>query len=539
MSSTEPLAYNLPHSQKILVMIGALLALFLAALDQTIIGTAMPRIVRELNGLEHLSWVFTAYLLAATISIPIVGKLSDLYGRKVFFISGIVIFLIGSILSGLSQNMGELIAFRALQGLGSGFIMTNAFATIGDLFSPAERSRWQGLFGAVFGLSSVVGPLAGGFLTDNLSWRWTFFVNVPIGIVAVGFIVFLMPNIHHYLKDKTIDYLGAITLSLSLVPLLLGLVWGGSQYSWTSWQELALFATSLLFLIGFAWAEHRAHDPILPLHFFKSNIFSISSLIVFLTGMGMLGTIIYIPLFAQTVIGLSATNSGVLMMPLVFGIVTASVVSGQLVSRTGKYKILALSGLAAVAAGMYLLTMVNSSTTYFELGWKMVIVGLGLGMNLPIFALIVQNAFDHKYLGVVTASNQLFRSLGGSVGVAIMGGVLNSTLQSKLGNISSDPFVSYASRFAQGFSLTPIDINKLQAFMSKDVQDTISAKINGLSPALQIPAHQAFVDFISKVKDAMAGAISEVFLVGAVLIAIAFIAGLFIKEIPLRQSHEM
>lgn len=529
---------EISRRQKIFVMLGSMLAMLLGALDQTIVGTAMPKIVQELNGLEHLSWVFTAYMLTATISVPIVGKLSDIYGRKIFYLIGIVVFILGSVLSGLSQNMGELIGFRALQGLGTGFIMANAFAVIGDLFTPAERGRWQGVFGAVFGLSSVIGPTLGGYLTDNFSWRWNFYINVPLGILAFVVIWWLMPKIGHHLKDHSIDYLGAASLTLTLVPLLLGLVWGGNQYPWNSWQEYGLFASAALFLIGFLAAEHYAKHPILPLHFFKSNIFSLSSLIVFLTGVAMFGTILYIPLFAQSVIGISATNSGIVITPMTAGIVLSSIVTGQILSRTGKYKILAILGLAIVVVAMYLLAQINVQTSYWELVWRMVLMGVGLGMNFPIYTLIVQNAFEHQHLGVVTASNQLFRSLGATVGVAIMGSVLNNSLAQKLGDLSQDPFVKLAGRFGSGgFDVSKLDINSLQGFLTPSVQELIKAKLSALPQPVQAQAIDLLTQFIDRVKDALALGIAHVFAVAMWLMLAAFIVAFFLKEIPLRTSH--
>jgi EmrB/QacA subfamily drug resistance transporter len=521
-------------------MVGALLTLLLAALDQTIVGTAMPKIVSELNGLQDLSWVFTAYLLTSTIGIPIIGKLSDLYGRKIFFIGGILIFLMGSVLSGLSQNMAELIGFRALQGIGAGAIMSNSFAAIGDLFPPAQRARWQGLFGGVFGIASVVGPLLGGFLTDNVSWRWNFFINVPIGLIALGFIGFLMPNIiHRRESERSIDFAGAAALTACLVPLLLGLVWGGNQYPWDSWQEVSLLGFSGIALLGFLYIESVAREPIVRLGYFKSNIFTVSSIITFLTGFGLFGAVQYIPLFAQDVTGISATNSGLIITPMTVGIVVAALAAGQVISRTGRYKILAITGLAVTVGSLFLLSRIDSTTSYTTLSLDMIVMGVGLGLNFPIYTLIVQNAFSHRELGAVTASNQLFRSLGGTVGVAVMGSVLNNVLSASLGDLSRDKFVQSASQLNSNFNLQNLDINSLQSFLTRDVQSQIHSRLAKLPQPMQAQVINSFNEFIIKVKEALASGIAEVFFVVTFIMVLALIVSFFLKEVPIRNTHDV
>jgi EmrB/QacA subfamily drug resistance transporter len=528
---------HIPKTQKLFVMLGVMLAMLLSALDQTIVATAMPRIVQDLHGLEHLSWVFTAYMLASTVIVPIYGKLSDLYGRKYFVLGAIIIFLIGSILSGFSQTMLQLIIFRAIQGIGGGAIFANAFATIGDLFPPSERGKWQGAFGAVFGLASVIGPTLGGFLTDTVSWRWNFFINIPLGIVAFGVVAFLMPKIKPDIKNKSIDYVGAILLAVGIVSLLLGFVWGGTQYAWDSIQIVSLFVTSAVILFIFGMVEQRVKEPILPLSLFKNSIFSVSMLITLLTGVGMFGSILYVPLFAQLVLGTNATNSGTLLTPLMLGMVVSSVISGQVVSRTGKYKWLAVFGLGITTVAIYLLSRMNVNTTQGELVFRMVLTGIGLGTSFPIFNLAVQNAFDHSKLGVATASTQLFRSIGGTVGTAILGGVLNNALTSKFGDLASDNFVRTVSKLNPQFDLTHIDANKMQGLLTGQGRQTIETRLSQLPPPVQPQAVAAFHDFISKTKVVFASSVTEVFLLSAIIMGLAFIASFFLKEIPLRKTH--
>ncbi|MGH2514342.1 MAG: MDR family MFS transporter, partial [Ktedonobacterales bacterium] len=362
-----------------------------------------------------ITWVITAYLLASTVGVPIYGKLSDIYGRRLFFMAGMVIFLIGSALSGTSQDMTHLILYRAVQGLGAGALMPIAQAIIGDIFPPSERGKWQGLFIAVFGLATILGPLLGGFITDTWSWRWVFYINMPIGIVAFITAGITMPNLVVRRAHK-IDYFGSVALILWTVPLLLGLSFAGNQFDWVSWQSLAFFGAAVVMLVLFFVIELRAAEPIINPGLLKNSIFSVSVLTTFLLSAGMFGAITFLPYFVQLVLGQSATNSGVVLTPMMIGFMISSLIGGQLLSRTGKYKILALVGFVIAAFGMFLLSRMSPSTTEGELVRNMIITGLGIGVMMSLFTIVVQNAFPLRQLGEVTATLSFFRSMGSTIG---------------------------------------------------------------------------------------------------------------------------
>ncbi|HEX2915872.1 MAG TPA: MDR family MFS transporter [Chloroflexia bacterium] len=516
---------NTTTRQKVMVIIGVMLGMLLAALDQTIVGTAMPRVIAELNGLEHYAWVFTAYMLTSTVSVPIYGKLSDIYGRRLFFVTGMVLFLIGSALSGMSQDMVQLILFRALQGLGAGAMMPIAQAIIGDIFPPAERGKWQGLMMAIFGLSTIAGPTLGGWITDNLGWRWVFYVNLPLGIVAIAVAGFVLPKSVRRQNHK-IDYLGTVTLIGSAVPLLLAFSWAGTQYPWLSGQIIGLLTVAVVMGVIFFLTERKATEPIISPSLFSNSIFSVSVIAVFLLSVGMMGSTMYLPLFVQGVIGESATGSGVILTPMMLGFMVSSIVGGQLMSRTGRYKFLALFSFFLGAIGMALLAMMSINTTSLEVVRNMVVTGLGIGAGMSLFTIVVQNAFNRDKLGEVTAGLTFFRSIGGTIGVAILGTVMSNTFQNSLQSNLPETFKK----------LVPPDkiasLQNPQILLSPGVTDQIKKGFSAFGPQGQ----ELFNQLMTAIRQSLVTAITGLFWVAVISMVLALIVTLFLKEIPLRKT---
>jgi EmrB/QacA subfamily drug resistance transporter len=415
----------------IIIYAALMLAILLAALDQTIVATALPTIVGDLGGLSHLSWVVTAYLLATTASAPLWGKLGDQYGRKMLFQAAIVIFLIGSALCGLSQNMVELIAFRALQGLGGGGLMVLAQAIVGDVVPPRERGKYQGAFGAVFGVSSVAGPLLGGFFVDNLSWRWVFYVNLPIGLIALVTIAFALPASASREAHK-IDYMGTVLLAAAATCVVLLTSWGGTTYAWSSPVIIGLGIAAVLLAVAWWVSAGRAAEPVLPRRLFRNPVFSVGAGISFAAGFAMFGALAFLPLYLQVVRGVSPTISGVYLLPMVLGLLVTSVTSGQLISRLGRYKVYPIIGTALVAIALYLLSTLTETTSSTVLSLYFFVLGLGLGLVLQVLVIAVQNSTDYADLGTATSSVTFFRTIGGSFGVAIFGSVFSNRLAAEL-----------------------------------------------------------------------------------------------------------
>ena len=518
---------GLSRREVMLTLAGVMLGMFLAALDQTIVGTAMPRIIGDLGGFDRYTWVTTAYIVASTSVVLLIGRLSDIYGRKWLFITCLAIFLGGSTLSGISQSMNQLIISRAVQGVGAGGIMGLSFTTMADPFPPAERGKYQGLIAAMFGVSSVIGPALGGFLTDSLSWHWVFFVNIPIGLtVLLGFLRFF-PKPKKADSAGKVDYVGAALMVLALVPLLLGLSWGSVQYPWSSPQVLGALGFGAVMAALFVIVELRVANPILPFHLFKDRIIAVSMLAIFLTGFAMFGAVIFMPLFFQGVLGLSATSSGGFTVPMSLGIVTGATLSGQLLSRTGgHYRTQGVIGLVIMAAGAGLLTTLSADTTKGTAITYAVILGFGMGTSFPTYTIAVQNAVQVRYMGVATSGTQFFRSVGGSLGLALLGAFMVSQFSSGF-EASLHP----AAREA----LPPAQIEKLShnpnALVSAQGQAQLKEAYSKLGENSQI----AYDETIRGMRSSLASAISDVFKIALTVILIALVATFFLKEIPLTK----
>ncbi|WP_037605023.1 MFS transporter [Streptacidiphilus rugosus] len=490
-----------------LVFLGVMLGMFLAALDQTIVSTALPTIVGDLGGANHLSWVVTAYMLAATATTPLWGKLGDLFGRKHVFIISIVIFLVGSALCGQSRNMAELIAFRAVQGLGGGGLMVLAMAVIADVVPPRERGRYQGVIGAVFGVSSVVGPLLGGFLVDNLNWRWVFYVNLPVGAVAL----FVIATALHAKKPETrprIDYLGTVLLAAASTCLVLITSLGGTTWDWNSVQVWGCAIGAVVLIVAFVLVEQRVPEPVLPLRLFRNRIFTVCSGIGFVVGLCMFGALSYIPLYMQVVNGNSPTVSGLRLLPMMAGVLITSIGTGQLISRTGRYKIYPIIGTALTCLALVLLAQVDEKTSSTVMGFYMLVLGLGLGLVMQVLIIAVQNSTDFADLGTATSGVTYFRSIGGSFGASIFGTVLNNQLNSKITTAQHDG------------TLSP----------QFPVQQVLA---DPTSVAHATPAQKPLVEPFLHI---FAVSLQTVYLVAAGIAVIAFVLSLFLREVPLRTA---
>jgi EmrB/QacA subfamily drug resistance transporter len=498
MAATAP-----EHRPRVaVVMAGLMLVMLLASLDQTIVSTALPTIVGELGGLEHLSWVVTAYLLAVTVVTPLYGKLGDLFGRKVVLQAALILFLVGSALCGLAQGMTELIAFRAIQGLGGGGLMVSAQAAIGDVVAPSERGKYSGLFGAVFGVSSVAGPLLGGFLTTSISWRSIFYVNLPVGAAAFFVLARTLPSVKERRRHR-IDYLGTLLLAIGLSALILLTTLGGNTYDWASPEIAGMGVVSVLAIIAFTQVERRAAEPILPMSLFRNRVFVVCSAVGLIVGFGLFGALTYLPLFQQVVRGLSPTASGLQLLPVMLGLLVSSIISGQIITRTGRYKAFPILGTAVAALGMWMLSSLDESTGTGVAALHMLVLGLGLGMVMQVLVLATQNAVSYELLGVATSGATLFRSIGGSLGTAILGAIFSGRLTSEL----ADKVPAGATAGTEG-GINPAQIERLPA-----------------------PLHDAYIASFTD-------AINLVFLVATFIMVLAFLLTWFIREQPLRATVE-
>jgi len=490
----------LAHREVMIVLPGLLLAILLAMLDNLIVSTALPRIVGDLGGVAHLSWVVTAYILASLVVTPFYGKLGDMYGRKRFFVVAIVIFLVGSALSGLSTSMAELIAFRALQGLGAGGLMVGAMATLGDIVSPRERGRYMSYMMVVMMLATIGGPLIGGFITENFSWRWIFYINIPVGGAAL---VYIISTLHLPAKrvSHKVDYLGGGLLAVAAVALVLLATWGGTEYRWASGQILGLALIAVAATAAFCVVETRVAEPILPLHVFRNRNFSVTMGLTFLTGLAMFGALTFLPLYQQTVQGASPTVSGLMLTPMMLGVTVTSILAGQVTTRTGRYKIFPVLGGAIMGLGMYLLTGLGIDTSRITSGLYYVVLGLGMGFLMQMVSLIAQNSVQQKDMGVASSARMFFQQIGGSLGVAAFGAVFARRLTESLAAAAASSGVHVR---ASGGQLDPATVKSLPAAIKQDVFSAIAHAVQGV--------------FIWALPAAL----------------LIFVLALFIKEVPLR-----
>ncbi len=516
---------HLEQKQKITIMIAIMSAMFFAAVNQTIVGNALPTIISDLGGMDYYSWVFTIYMLTSSITTILVGKLSDIYGRKPFLLIGIIIFMIGAFLTGTSQNISQIITYRGIQGLGGGMIMSTAITSVGDLFSPRERGKWQGAMAGVFGLASVFGPTLGGYIVDHFEWKWVFWVFLPLGLVAFVLIMRLFPSVEKK-AGESVDYIGSFFLTTTIVPMLLAFSWAGTKYDWGSSQTFSLFGAAIVSLIIFIMVERKVKTPIIPLYLFKNSIFTLSNIIGFSISIAMFGSSMYVPYYVQGVLGFTPTHSSFITMSMTLGLVVASAIGGQIITRTGKYKIQALVGLTLTTIGMFMLSTMDQNTGQFQLVSYLVLVGFGLGVGNTVFTLTVQNAVDQKLLGVATANSQLFRSLGGTVGVAVMGTLLNSRMADKMGDLAK----------TNTAPVPPEMKDQAKAFMNPQIL-LDHTKLHAIQGKLPAEMQDYFSSMVHTLQSALSSALSGVFFLAACVVIFAMFLALFLKEIPLRGTY--
>jgi EmrB/QacA subfamily drug resistance transporter len=491
------------------IMLGLALGMLIASLDQTVVGTSLPKIVGDLGGMSLFSWLFTAYMLAETVTIPIAGKMSDRYGRKPVFLVGMGLFLGGSILAGMSQSMEELIMFRFIQGLGGGCLMPVAMSTVADLYAPTERGKIQGLLGAIFAISSIIGPFMGGWIVDNADWRWVFYVNLPVGVLAILVTSFKFPKLVNENK-KPIDYAGMATLTTSLSAFLLLLTWGGSTYAWDSVEIIGLGVLSVLSVIAFYFMERKAADPILPLHLFKEPIFTLGSAALLLMAFGLFGIIAFLPLFLQAVIGMSATYSGEVLIPLMMGAMAGSISSGVLLKRTG-YKVWLLAGPLIGALGLFLLSTLHEGSSVWDAVVYLVITGVGLGFVMANYIVAAQNVCRKDEIGIVTSGMSLFRGLGGTIGVTVLGVIVNHTMVQQLNqNLPNGAMAA----------LPTTDVTSLGGYL-------LTPAVNSMPSAI-----------VEAIRLSLSNSITYMFLIGTVFVLACWVISIFIRSVPLQTAEQ-
>jgi EmrB/QacA subfamily drug resistance transporter len=516
------LSHQIADERRYWVLATVMLVQFVSILTSTIVSTAAPTIVDELHGLDLYAWLFSSYLLASSVTVPVVGKLSDLFGRRPFYVAGLVLFLLGSVASGFSQNMEQLIAARALTGIGGGAMMALSVTTIGDIFSPRERGRWMGLIMSVFGLGSILGPLVGGFITDHFGWRWVFYVNIIPGLIALALLSFLLPRIRGGGRVR-IDWPGIALLIIGVVPILIGLTWAGITYPWGSIQVIGTIVGGAIIIVGFAIWENHAAEPVLTLHLFESRAFTVAVILSFLMGVALFGALTFLPLYAQGVLGYSAQDAGLVLAPLMVGFVVGSMVGGQFTTRTGRYKIQTIIGMGIGVVGMFLLSRLSATTPFSQAIISMVVTGIGVGTVFPTLSVVVQSAFPYRMLGTANSARQFLNNLGAVMGVPVMATIVIETLKSELPKhlpSSAGPELAHAA--------------------TSGAQGLIAGQSTGLTSAFgKLPpslAHQV----LNAVRVSLATGTERAFLLATALAAVGFVITFFLPEIALRgtiQDH--
>lgn len=500
-----------------------MLTMFFSSMDQTVVSTAIPTIIGDLHGLSLYAWLFSAYMLTSAVTVPIYGKLSDVYGRKPFYIFGLIAFGIGSAICGQAHTMIELVLARGLQGIGAGAMMSMPRATIGDIFNPKERGRWMGLIGAIFGVSSILGPTLGGWITDTFSWRWVFYINLPFAALAMIGVLFSLPKVRTDGQTK-VDWFGSILLILGLVPILLGFTWAGTKYSWGSPTEMLLFAGGAILLFLFTLYERRTTNPVITPTLFKNRIFSTSLILGIFVSMTMFGSLMFLPLFIQGVIGLNPQQSGLVMSPMMISFIAGSVISGQLMTRTGKYRVLANVSGAVIVAGSLLLMLMNVNTSYGNVIINMIVLGLGIGSLMPLLNVAVQNAFPYKMMGTVNSTQQFVASLGGVIASPIFGSILNRGFQHKLTTALPDKLHQFSGQLSK---LNP------QALLTAKAQQAIAAQFSKFGAEGKVLYH----DLLHAVKVSLTAGITHLFEVGFVFAILCFIGTFFLPEKSLKGDE--